>query len=150
MSRAFAGVALASLFLSACTVSTNEPRDAVISFLRAVQTLDTTAMLRGITLEAAYSNIPDTGLEYAGASADTVMVARLIKELLPGGALYARWTEQRMVVGSAVMIAYDSALVEITRLNQQTGDQAYNKFGVVNNSGLWQIYSFKTQAGPDL
>jgi len=150
VSRTSAIIISATLFVSACAVSTNEPRGAVITFLRAVETLDTAAMLRGITLEAAYSNIPDTGLEYAGTSADTVMVARLIKELLPGGELYARWTEQRMVVGNVELFAYDSALVEITRLNQQTGDQAYNKFGVVNNNGLWQIYSFKTQTGPDL
>ena len=150
MSRTSAIIISATLFVSACAVSTNEPRGAVITFLRAVETLDTAAMLRGITLEAAYSNIPDTGLEYAGTSADTVMVARLIKELLPGGELYARWTEQRMVVGNVELFADDSALVEITRLNQQTGDQAYNKFGVVNNNGLWQIYSFKTQTGPDL
>lgn len=141
---------LAALFLSACSVSIAEPRGAVITFLRAVENVDTLAMLRGITLEAAYSIIPDTGLEYAGSSADTVMVARLIKELLPGGELHARWTQQRMVVGNAVMFADDSALVEITRLNQETGDQAYNKFGVVNTHGLWQIYSFKTQTGPDL
>jgi hypothetical protein len=136
--------------VAACNISTEEPRGAVITFLRAVETLDTAVMLRGITLEAAYSTIPDTGLEYAGTSADTVMVARLIKELLPGGALHARWTQQRMVVGNAVLLSNDSALVEITRLNQETGARVYNKFGIVNQNGLWQIYSFKTQVGPAL
>jgi hypothetical protein len=138
------------LFVAACSPSAGDPRGAVVKFLRAVRNSDTLAILRGITVEAPYTLIPDTGLTVAGPRADTIMVARLLAELSPGGAIHLRWQEQRLVVGNADPRPGDSALVEVTRLDQRQGHRIYNKFGLVNRGGYWQIYSFKTQPGPSL
>ena len=140
---------LAGLAVSACNPSAGDPRGAVIKFLSAVSSADTLTILRGITVKAPYTILPDTGLADAGTRADTVMVARLIQELSIGGELHKRWQTHRMVVGDAE-VRGDSALVEVTRMDQSRSVRVYNKFGLVANNGYWQIYSFMTRPGPTL
>jgi hypothetical protein len=53
------------------------------------------------------------------------------------------------VVGDGTVTG-DTALVEVTRLDQSSGVNVYNKFGLVNKAGFWRIYSFRTQPGPGL
>jgi hypothetical protein len=146
----FASLCLIGIVLVAGCGSA-EPGTAVVNFLRAVEQGDTTAILQSITVEAPYSIILDTGLVDTGARADTVMVVRLLTELLPGGSIHTRWyTGTRMIVGASERIGSDSALVEVTRLDQESSQTIYNKFGLVDRGGLWQIYSFKTRPGPSL
>ncbi len=128
-----------------------DPGSAVVNFLRAVDQGDTIQILQSLTIEAPYTILPDSGLADAGARADTIMVARLLTELLPGGSIHKRWyTGTRMIVGATELVGSDSALVEVTRLDQESSHTIYNKFGLVDRGGLWQIYSFKTRPGPSL
>ena len=150
MRQALGLALLGGLFISACSLSATEPREAVIKFLRAVKVADTLAILQGFTLEAPYTILPDTGLWPEGdARNDTLMAARLLGELSPGGTIHRRWLERRMVVGESEVHG-DSAKVEVTSLDQIKGSQVYNKFGLVRGRGLWRIYSFSTEAGPGL
>jgi hypothetical protein len=136
--------------LASCSLSSGDPRDAVIKFLNAVNKSDTLSILQGFTLAAPYTILPDTGLWPAGdARNDTLMATRLLGELTPGGTVFKRWKECRMVVGNAE-VRGDSAKVEVTRLDQVKGVQVYNKFGVVKGRGTWRIYSFGTEQGPGL
>src|SRR5262245_9785095 len=113
MRQLVACLALA-LLVAACNLSSAPPREAVIKFLRAVKEADTLAILQGFTLEAPYTILPDTGLWPQGdARNDTLMAARLLSELTPGGTVHLRWLSQRMVVGEAD-VRGDSAKVEVT------------------------------------
>ncbi len=150
MRQLFGLVLLAGVLFSACNLSSREPREAVIKFLRAVKVADTLAILQGFTLEAPYTLLPDTGLWPDGdPRSDTLMAARLLAELSPGGTVFQRWLDRRMVVGEAE-VRGDSAKVEVTSLDQIKGSQVYNKFGLVRGSGIWRIYSFRTETGPEL
>lgn len=144
-------VFLSLVTLSACNLSARDPRESVIKFLAAVSGSDTLNILRSFTMEAPYTILPDTGLWPEGdARNDTLMVGRLLTELSPEGAVYIRWNApSRMVVGDGT-VSGDSALVEVTRLDQSNGVNVYNKFGLVNVDGFWRIYSFGTQPGPGL
>lgn len=148
MKRLVALLVLAALAIAACQPSAGDPRGAVISFLGAVHASDTAAILRGVTLDAAYTILPDTGLDTTSERSDTVMIARLVQSLTSGGKLWDRWVDKRSVIGEVEWIGEDSALVEVSFLSTRTGIQYYNKFGLVNNKGLWQIYSFRTMEGP--
>jgi hypothetical protein len=133
-----------------CNLSSAEPREAVIKFLGAVKKSDTLAILQGFTFAAAYTIVPDTGLWPAGdARNDTLMAGRLLAELTPGGTVYTRWLERRLVVGTSEVNG-DSAKVEVTSLDQIKGAQSYNKFGLVKDRSFWRIYSFGTEPGPGL
>lgn len=141
---------LGALLFASCNLSTAEPREAVIKFLRAVKEADTLAILQGFTFEAPYTILPDTGLWPEGdARNDTLMAARLLGELTPGGTVFLRWMDRRMVVGESE-VQGDSAKVEVTSLDQVKGAQFYNKFGLVRGQGHWRIYSFGTEPGPGL
>jgi hypothetical protein len=141
---------LGCLLFSACNLSTAEPRQAVIKFLQAVKVSDTLAILQGFTLEAPYTILPDTGLwPSPDPRNDTLMTVRLLGELSPGGTVFLRWLDRRMVVGQSE-VRGDSAKVEVTSLDQIKGTQTYNKFGLVRGRGHWRIYSFGTEPGPGL
>jgi hypothetical protein len=143
-------LALGLWVLAGCNLSSAEPREAVIKFLRAVKEADTLGILQGFTLDAPYTILPDTGLWPDGdARNDTLMAARLLGELTPGGSVHLRWLDRRMVVGQAD-VRGDSAKVEVTSLDQVKGVQVYNKFGLVKGRGSWRIYSFGTETGPGL
>lgn len=142
-------VVLGALTAAACSPTAGDPRGAVVKFLRSVRNADTLSILRGITVKAPYTILPDTGLADAGTRADTIMVARLVQELTIGGGIHKRWLTHRMVVGDSEVHG-DSALVEVTRLDPSRGVQVYNKFGLVVKGGYWQIYSFMTRPGPTL
>lgn len=148
MKQIAAALLAAGLLAAACEPSAGDPRGAVISFLNAVHSSDTATILRGVTLDAAYTILPDTGLDTTTARADTVMVARLVQSLTQGGSLWDRWVDKKTVIGEVEMHGKDSALVEVSFLSTRTGIQYYNKFGLVNNHGYWQIYSFRTMRGP--
>lgn len=142
--------ALACLAWTGCSLSSTEPREATLKFLRAVKEADTLAILQGFTLQAPYTVLPDTGLWPAGDPRnDTLMAARLLSELSPGGQVHLRWLSRRLVVGQAE-VRGDSAKVEVTSLDQIQGSQVYNKFGLVRDRGVWRIYSFGTERGPGL
>lgn len=145
------GLTMLSLWLLAsCDLSATQPREAVIKFLGAVKVADTLSILQGFTMEAPYTLLPDTGLWPIGDPRnDTLMVARLLGELSPGGQVHSRWLERRLVVGNAE-VKGDSAKVEVTSLDQTRGVQLYNKFGLVKGRGFWKIYSFGTEPGPGL
>jgi hypothetical protein len=140
-----AGIVLFTL--SACNPSQRDPRGSVIAFLNAVTASDTLAILRGITMDASYTLVSDSGVDTSTARGDTVMAARLVHELTLGGALYNRWVDKRMVVGDVELRGDDTALVEVSFLSQKTGVQYYNKFGLVKNRGFWQIFSFRMPTG---
>ena len=151
MNRAWAASFLGLLALTACDLSAKDPRQSVIKFLNAVKSADTLNVLRSFTMEAPYTILPDTGLWPEGdARNDTLMVARLLAELSPEGAIFVRWNApSRIVVGDGTVTG-DTALVEVTRLDQSSGVNVYNKFGLVSKAGFWRIYSFRTQPGPGL
>jgi hypothetical protein len=152
MTRKVVALSLLSLLaLSACDLSARDPRESVIKFLNAVKSADTLNVLRSFTMAAPYTLLSDTGLWPEGdARNDTIMAARLLAELSPEGAIYLRWNApSRMVVGD-VAVSGDTALVEVTRLDQSSGVNVYNKFGLVNKDGFWRIYSFGTQPGQGL
>lgn len=133
--------------LAACNPSQRDARGAVITFLNAVTASDTLAILRSVTMDASYTLLSDSGVDTSAARSDTIMAARLVHELTLGGTLYNRWVDKRMVVGDVEFRGDDTALVEVSFLSQKTGVQYYNKFGLVNNKGFWQIFSFRMPTG---
>jgi hypothetical protein len=138
----------AMLMVAACSPSSSDPRGAVVKFLNAVRASDTLTILRSVTIEAPYTLLADTGIELGTPHADTVMMARFIREITFGGDLYDRWVDKQMVVGDGEFIGTDSAEVEVSFVSRRTGIQYYNKFGLARKGPVWQIYSFKTRKGP--
>ena len=148
MRRSVSALGVVLLFVAACNPSASDPRGAVIKFLNAVRASDTLTILRGVTMEAPYTLLPDTGVDRSTPRADTIMMARLAQALTAGGSVWDRWVDKKMVIGDVDFASEDSASVEVSFLSARTGIQYYNKFGLVQRNGVWQIYSFKTRTGP--
>jgi len=66
----------------------------------------------------------------------------ILADLVDGGLTKKRWFSMQRVVGECTQSG-DSALVEVSFIDQSNGTQYYTKFGLRSINGVWKIYSFR-------
>jgi hypothetical protein len=117
-----------------------DPQQTVVKFLRAVE------QNRRADL-AHYLDFPSFIGQHERdmALSDTVRTfdnpEQILDELSKGGFTYERWMSMQRVVGKGEIMG-DSALVEVSFVNKDTGTQYYNKWGLRRYGKSWKIYSF--------
>ena len=67
----------------------------------------------------------------------------IIGDLTDSGRTKTVWFSLQRVIGEEERHG-DTAFVEVSFVNKETGVQYYNKFGLHNLEGSWRIFAFKT------
>lgn len=123
-----------------------DPRQVVLNMLREMEKGDEEARKALVH----YLDFPSLLMPRKGDYAlqmDSVRSFRnpeaILDDLTEGGLTRERWLSMQRVVGGTEQTG-DSALVEVSFNNKNTGTQYYNKWGLRKINGLWKVYSFHT------
>jgi len=129
------------LLLLSCS-SGNTPKDTIMSFFGAMRSADTLVIERVVDLERILAERKNE-LISAGriAEADSLNRAKMIGELTEGN-LNQMWLKNQIVVGKTEKSG-DTALVEISFIDPNTGTQYYNKMALYKKDDSWKIFAFK-------
>ena len=121
-----------------------DPRKVVLNFLRAMEKSDTTAVAHYLDFETLltqigkdYDLLPDKPRIFYNPQ-------ELVNELVAGGLTHNRWMSMQKIVNKSAE-ANDSALVEVSFMDKDSGTQYYNKFGLRRINEVWKIYSFSVK-----
>ena len=128
------------LFIS-CS-SGNKPKDTVMSFFGAMRSADTLGIERTLDLEQILAERKNefvvTGRT---AEAESLNKDKLIGELTVGN-LNQMWLKNQIVVGKTEKQG-DTATVEVSFIDTNTGTQYYNKMALYRKDKVWKIFAFK-------
>jgi len=132
---------LAVLLILSCS-SSNQPKDTVMTFFGAMRSADTLGIQSTVDLEKVLAERKNE-LVLAGrsAEADSLNREKLIGELTVGN-LNLLWLKNQIVVGKTEKKG-DTALVEISFIDPNTGTQYYNKMALYKKDKDWKIFAFK-------
>jgi len=132
---------LAVLLILSCS-SGNQPKNTVMIFFGAMRSSDTLGIVNTVDLEKILAERKNELLQ-AGktAEADSLNKEKLIEELTVGN-LNQLWLKNQIVVGKTEKKG-DTALVEISFIDPNTGTQYYNKMALYKKDKDWKIFAFK-------
>ena len=132
---------LAVLLILSCS-SGNQPKNTVMIFFGAMRSSDTLGIVNTVDLEKILAERKNELLS-AGktAQADSLNREKLIEELTVGN-LNQQWLKNQIVVGKTEKKG-DTALVEISFIDPNTGTQYYNKMALYRKDKNWKIFAFK-------
>ena len=132
---------LAVLLILSCS-SGNQPKNTVMIFFGAMRSSDTLGIVNTVDLEKILAERKNELLS-AGktAQADSLNREKLIEELTVGN-LNQIWLKNQIVVGKTEKQG-DTALVEISFIDPNTGTQYYNKMALYRKDKNWKIFAFK-------
>ena len=132
---------LAVLLILSCS-SGNQPKNTVMIFFGAMRSSDTLGIVNTVDLEKILAERKNELLS-AGktAQADSLNREKLIEELTVGN-LNQLWLKNQIVVGKTEKKG-DTALVEISFIDPNTGTQYYNKMALYKKDKDWKIFAFK-------
>ena len=122
--------------------SGNQPKNTVMTFFGAMRSADTLGIVNTVDLEKILAERKNELLS-AGktAQADSLNREKLIEELTVGN-LNQVWLKNQIVVGKTEKKG-DTALVEISFIDPNTGTQYYNKMALYRKDKNWKIFAFK-------
>jgi len=132
-----------SLFLLAWGCSkTPSPRVVVMDFIEAVNKADTASIEKYLDLDRftqeKLKELPDT----ERAKVFPAVKKQLWSNFLENGATRLKW-QNKMIVVNREDIRGDSALVEVTFVDQKTGVTEYTKAKLYRKDTRWWIYYIK-------
>jgi len=132
---------LAVLLILSCS-SGNQPKNTVMIFFGAMRSSDTLGIVNTVDLEKILAERKNELLS-AGktAQADSLNREKLIEELTVGN-LNQMWLKNQIVVGKTEKKG-DTALVEISFIDPNSGTQYYNKMALYRKDKDWKIFAFK-------
>lgn len=113
-----------------------------MSFFGAMRSSDTLGIEKTVDLEQILAERKNEFLE-AGrtAEAESLTKEKLIGELTVGD-VNQRWLKNQIVVGKTEKQG-DTATVEVSFIDVNTGTQYYNKMALYFKDGSWKIFAFK-------
>ena len=132
---------LAVLLILSCS-SGNQPKNTVMIFFGAMRSADTLGIVNTVDLEKILAERKNELLQSGKtAQADSLNREKLIEELTVGN-LNQQWLKNQIVVGKTEKSG-DTALVEISFIDPNTGTQYYNKMALYRKDKNWKIFAFK-------
>lgn len=133
----------AGLFLGCSQEAARGPKQVVIKLFGAMERNEKAAVANALDL-VALLKIRDR--DYA-LNLDSLREMRtptaILDDLTGEGKTKLVWFSLQRVVGAEEIIG-DTAYVEVSFVNKETGMQYYNKFGLHKIGEIWRIYSFRT------
>ncbi|MBN4076570.1 hypothetical protein JYT16_02510, partial [Gemmatimonas aurantiaca] len=119
------------------------PKQVVIKLFGAMERNEKAAVANALDLVAL---IKTRDRDYA-LNLDELREMRtptvILDDLTGDGKTKSVWFSLQRVVGAEEIMG-DTAYVEVSFVNKETGMQYYNKFGLHKIGEIWKIYSFKT------
>ena len=141
MSKRILFFVLILLLVSQCGKSPS-PRVVVMDFIEAVNTADTASLEMYLDLERftqeKVKELPDS----MRAEVFSKVKEQLRENFLGSGGTRLKW-QNKMIVVNKEEIEGDSALVEVTFVDQKTGITEYTKARLYKKEGRWWIYHIK-------
>jgi len=138
-------VALALVYVAIFGCSSQpSPKDTVMDFFSAIYSDDTSIVRGSVDLDRAYVSVKND-LHEAGDSLETDIDwgERLAASLTGEGRLRTRWLKTKVVINKTEFFG-DSATVEVSFLDRETGIHFYNKVALVRRPDRWVIVTFRT------
>lgn len=133
------------LIIAGCSSGPNtssDPTKVVVQMFRAIENNDRDKLAHFLDFPALMT---PTGSDYA-LNLDTARTftdpEEILNDLLPGGQTYESWKDLQKIVNKTISQTADSAVVEVTFNNKQTGRAYRTAFGLDKIKGVWKIYSF--------
>ncbi len=131
-----------------CSISDSKsPRLVVIELFGAMEQNDVPTLASVLDIQGLMEK---RQLDYA-LNIDTPRVfsspTQLFEDLTNDGLTKKTWFSFQRVVGDEEIIG-DSAFVDVSFVDRDTGIQTFNKFGVRKIGERWRIYSFRTMVAP--
>jgi len=117
-----------------------DPQQTVVKFLRAVEQ-NRRADLAHYLDFPAFIGKHERDITLSDTIRTFTNPEQILDDLSKGGFTYQRWMGMQRVVGKGEIMG-DSALVEVSFVNKETGMQYYNKWGLRRYGNTWKIYSF--------
>jgi hypothetical protein len=121
-----------------------DPRNIVIHMFEAMARNDRVALAHYLDLP---SLLKPTGTDYAlqmDSARSFVNPEAVLDDLTKGGLTHTRWSAMQKVVGEAAQSG-DTAYIEVSFLDNSTGTQYYNHFGLRRVGDIWRIFSFSVR-----
>ena len=135
---------LAAIIITGCDKQKfDTPRDVVVHLFGAMERDDQSAIVYLVDLPSMM------GLENEDYALKTdnprtfYNPQDILDDLTGEGLTKRRWFSMQRVIGQTEYNG-DSALVDVSFINKETGVQYYNKFGLCKKKDRWMIYSFRT------
>ena len=118
------------------------PERTVYTFFDAMTQGDANqlALVLDSTVFSGASKAPELDTLFAGASYEARRNRILLE--LTGGELKQRWLSRQVIVGQVEQRG-DSAKVEVSFVDKESGKQFLTRFGLVKKGNDWRIFSFK-------
>ncbi len=133
------------LIVAGCSSGPNtssDPTKVVVQMFRAIENNDRDKLAHYLDFPALMT---PTGSDYA-LNMDTARLftnpEAILDDLLPGGKTYEAWKDLQKIVNKVISQSPDSALVEVTFNNKQTGRAYRTTFGLDKVNDVWKVYSF--------
>ena len=126
----------------------DNPKQTVIAVFGAMERNDKAALAHLLDLTEL---MRDTGHDYAlgSDSARTFTSPQdILDDLTNDGLTKRRWFSMQRIVNN-VDVMGETATVEVTFQDKQSGKAYLTKFGVHMVNGQWKVYSFRTQGAPE-
>jgi len=121
-----------------------QPKDTVMDFFLALHGDDTAMVRTTVDLESAFAEVQDDLRENEDSLVtDIDWGERLVASLTGEGRLRERWLKTKVVINETEIFG-DSATVEVSFLDQETGIYFYTKMGLVRRPERWVIVTFRT------
>ena len=132
--------------IAGCSSSPNtssDPTKVVVNMFRAIENNDRQKLAHFLDFPALMT---PTGSDYALSAMDTARTfsdpEQILDDLLPGGQTYEAWKDLQKIVNKVISQSPDSAVVEVTFNDKQTGRAYRTAFGLVRVNDIWKVYSF--------
>jgi hypothetical protein len=124
----------------------SDPRKIIINLFNAMDKSDRSALAHYLDFSSLLkTNVADYALQM-----DSMRVfydpEQILDDLVKGGLTNTRWGGLQRIVGDAQQ-GTDTALVDVSFINQGTGTQYLTKFGLRKVGGNWKIFSFNFKGG---
>jgi len=133
------------LIVAGCSSGPNtssDPTKVVVQMFRAIEDNNREKLAHFLDFPALMT---PTGSDYA-LNLDSARrfsnPEDILNDLLPGGQTYESWKDLQKIVNKTITQSDDSALVEVTFNNKQTGRAYRTAFGLDKINDVWKIYSF--------
>lgn len=136
------------VFMYGCSSSgPADPKSAVISMFGAMEKNDEAALAHLLDLQELMKTINEDYALQTDSPRVFTNPLEIIQDLTGEGLTKQRWFSLQRIIGETSVMG-ETATVEVTFVNKQTGNAYLTKFGLHVKNGKWKIYSFKTFQEP--
>jgi len=138
-------VVVAAFICVACggTSVGDPPKQVVIKLFGAMERNDRGAIANSLDLAALMQGVDADYALQVEPPRRFALPTEILTDLTDSGRTKQVWFSMQRVIGDEEKNG-DTAFVEVSFVNKETGVQYFNKFGLRRQNGHWRIFAFRT------